>query len=152
MNSAKTLIYILLAILAGLIIYIIVTATKGSGSPAPKNNPNKPVDNTTTPAESDASKAGVDTTVPPTTVQHTTLNPGDKIYSGGNIQNAYTSCTISSSNIWATYSKGDYIGTYLRNDGNCVVVDAPQVAFGFFPAGTKEVYLLFNANIFVKNA
>ncbi len=153
-KGQKIFMYVLLAIVVGLLIWIGIVMKKGAGSPPPKNNPNAPNAGTgnTNINDTDASKAGVDTSKAPATIEKSTFNLGDKIYAGSNILNAYTSCDFQNNTIWSTYSTGDFIGDYLRKSGQCIVVAAPQVAFGFFPAGTKEVYLLFNASIYVKNS
>lgn len=95
-----------------------------------------------------ADKSGVDTTKPPMTIQGSTFAFGDKIYAGEDTLNAYESCPPTTQNIYATFNKGDYIGTYVATDNNCIGVTTKVYLLGFLPAYSKDVYLFDKAKVY----
>lgn len=148
-KNQKIFFWVLIIAIAILILYIIATAKKEKPQPKPQptdvNNPGPVVDN------SDAGQAGINTSAPPAKVDTTQFVLNDKIYAGENTLNVYKACAPSTTNIAFTFNKGDYIGDFVKREGNCIVVRGPYglTVFGkFFQTGTKDYYILFNANIY----
>lgn len=150
-KGAKIFVWILILVVVALIIYIIVTAKKEKPIPTP-SAPN--ASNPTISDNTDASNAGINTSNPPVKVETTQFNLNDNVYAGENTLNAYKSCSPSASNISFTFNNGDLIGTFLRREGNCIVVSGTTGytywLFGshFVPTGSADYYIPFNANIY----
>ncbi|MCC6721749.1 MAG: hypothetical protein IT243_06060 [Bacteroidia bacterium] len=157
MSKNKKSLFII-AILLFIVILVFIKSKKQVGGTKQSEDKPKVAGEIINYDTSDASKAGVDISVAPSTIENSTFKIGDEIYAGQNILNAYTSCDFASNGIYHTFNKGDFIGTYLRNSGQCIVVDTPvyiRVNLIFTTIsqkiGTKEVYLFRTANIYSKN-
>lgn len=149
-KGAKIFVWILIAMVIILAIYIVASRKPATKPPVDITN-NGVIDGGTSDGNS-----GVDITQPPVKVEDTQFVLNDKIYAGENVLNAYKSCAPSGTNIGATFNKGELVGTFLRSEGSCIVV---QVEVGytywffgqrFVPLSSENYYLLFNANIYKK--
>lgn len=154
-KGAKTFIYVLLAIIAGLIIYVLVGVKKQVGGPPPAEKKKQDSNNTnTTTDKTDAGKAGIDTTTtPPTTVNDANIGLDKQVYAGEDILNVYKSCSPSASNIYATFNKGDLIGNFIAKEGNCIKVAIPTYLTAFLIGAwesSADGYIPFNAKIYYK--
>lgn len=149
-KNKKIFMWVLFAVIAILIIYIIVTAKKQVGPPEKKRDPNA----LGTQSYNDATQAGIDTSVPPIPVTSGDLKLGDKLYSGEDILNAYKTCAPSTTNIANTFKKGEFIGTYVRTEGNCIVVSIDThytFVFGIsISIGSTDNFLIYTAKVYKK--
>lgn len=155
-KAAKIFIYFLLGAIAILIVYIIVTGKKEKGLPPSQktanpnnnNNPNINTDNT------DASAAGIDTNTTPTPINNTVIPIGANVYAGEDLLNVYNDCFPSQSNIYGTYKKGEFIGTFLEKQDVCTKVAIPTYYTAYFigswKTGSDTAYIPFNAKIYFK--
>lgn len=161
-KGLKIFFWILMALVIILIIYIAVTAKKGAkGAPAPggavpaPGPTDSPVAGT---GNTDADKEGINTNVPPVNVGTGVFSVGQRLYAGSDVLNVYESCTISQSNIANTYYKGGFIGTFLRKEGYCIVVNVPTgyniwvpfIGNQFIELSSENYYIVSSANVYTK--
>lgn len=144
-----------MAVVIILIIYIAVTgkkAKKSGNKPTPGAEQGAIVPSSGNTA---ADQDGINTNEPPINVGTSTFTVGQRIYAGQNTLNVYNSCnaTPSSDNTIASFVNGDFIGTFLRKEGYCIVVAVPfgYNLFGFFVETSNENgYIFSNSNIYTK--
>jgi len=153
-KGAKILVYILLAAIGALIVYIIVTGKQQKGGTPPAQKPKTPDNSNTNTDNTDAGNAGIDTTQQGQQVNTATIPLDTNVYAAENILNVYTSCSVSQSNIYQTFNKGDLIGKFIAKESNCTRVAIPTYYTAYFigswQTGTADGYIPFNAKIYFK--
>ena len=194
---------IILLIIIGIVIYVkffaptVIGGTKnaaGSATPTAAQQACPNATNTNTGAASaqlpaattQAQQAGISigASNPPqttnTVISNNVILIGANVYAGQSTTNVYDSCDFTKNKILNTFNTGDFIGTYLGNDGSCIQLSlnvytnaagdvADVVTFGlasFFTGGnttggqsswktvqtgTTNGYLATTASIYFKN-
>lgn len=142
-KSGKIFMWLLIAVIIILIIYVIFLGKK---PPEVNRNLFDPA------SGGNGSNGNNPIVIPPTvTVSEQAFSINDQIYAGGDLTNTYTSCSPTSANIYNTYKKGDLIGTFLRKENLCIVIAVKTYPLGFswIPIeGSEDVYLPLNALVY----